>query len=117
MRIRRMCVRLLAAVLLSLVRVAQGQAPATATGAAVSAPPPFNAPLKWKSSGVLAKPVSDDKHTIVSVKDPTIVRFNDLWHVYATIYSTSPNTWSMVYFNFKDWSDAPSAKLHFIDAN
>jgi len=78
---------------------------------------PFATPLKWKSSGVLIKPVSDDSHTIVSIKDPTIVRYNDLWHVYATVYSTSARTWSMAYLNFKDWSDAPNAKLTFIDVN
>jgi hypothetical protein len=74
-------------------------------------------PLKWKSSDVLVKPVSDEKHTIVSVKDPTIVHYDGLWHIYATAYSTSAKTWSMVYLNFKDWSDAPKAKLTYIDVN
>jgi Glycosyl hydrolase family 62 len=96
---------------------AQVQAPAPASAPAIVAPAPFDGPLKWKSSGVLVKPVNDETHTIVSVKDPTIVRFNDLWHVYATVYSTSARTWSMVYFNFKDFADAPSAKLHFVDTN
>jgi hypothetical protein len=79
--------------------------------------PPFATPLKWVSTGVLVKPVSDEKHTIVSVKDPTIVRYNGLWHIYATAYSTSAKTWSMVYLNFKDWADAPKAKLTYIDVN
>jgi hypothetical protein len=96
---------------------AQTQPVAPASAPAAIAPAPFNAPLKWKSTGVLIKPVNDDTHTIVSVKDPTIVRANDLWHVYATVYSTSAKTWSMVYCNFKDWADAPNAKLHFVDTN
>lgn len=79
--------------------------------------PPFSTPLHWVSSDVLISPVSDETHKIVSVKDPTIVRFNDLWHIYATVYSTSAGTWSMVYLNFKDWSDAPEAKQTFIDVN
>lgn len=78
---------------------------------------PFATPLKWKSTDVLIKPVSDERHKIVSVKDPTIVRYNDLWHVYATVYSTSARTWTMAYLNFKDWSDVPNAKLHFVDQN
>ena len=78
---------------------------------------PFTTPLKWKSTDILIKPISDETHTIVSVKDPTIVRYNDLWHIYATAYSTSARTWSMVYLNFKDWSDAPKAKLTHIDVN
>ena len=78
---------------------------------------PFATPLQWKSTDVLIKPVSDETHNIVSVKDPTIVRYNDLWHIYATLYSTSAGTWSMVYLNFKDWSEAPKAKLTYIDVN
>jgi hypothetical protein len=89
----------------------------SATPAPAAPKLPFETPLQWQSSGVLVKPVSDTTHEIVSVKDPTIVRYNDLWHIYATVYSTSAKTWSMVYLNFKDWSDAPNAKLHFLDAN
>jgi hypothetical protein len=78
---------------------------------------PFATPLQWKSTGVLVKPISDANHTIVSVKDPTIVHYNGLWHIYATAYSTSAGTWTMVYLNFKDWADAPNAKLTYIDVN
>jgi hypothetical protein len=78
---------------------------------------PIATPLKWKSSGVLIKPISDESHTIVSVKDPTVVHYDGLWHIYATAYSTSARTWTMVYLNFKDWSDAPNAKLTHIDVN
>jgi hypothetical protein len=78
---------------------------------------PLTTPLKWKSSGVLVSPISDEAHTIVSVKDPTVVRYNDLWHIYATAYSTSARTWTMVYLNFKDWSEAPDARLTHIDVN
>src|SRR3954470_6519316 len=90
-------------------------APDAAATAAATEPAPINrlfeAPLKWKSSGVLIQPVSDETHEIVSVKDPTIVRYQDRWHIYATAYSTSAKTWSMVYLNFKDWADAPTAPL------
>jgi len=77
----------------------------------------FPKPLKWTSSSILVKPISDESHTIVSVKDPTLVYWNGLWHIYATAYSTSAGTWSMVYLNFKDWSEAPKAKLTYIDVN
>jgi len=78
---------------------------------------PFETPLQWTSSGVMVKPVSDETHTIVSVKDPTIVRYDDKWHIYATAYSTSARTWTMVYLNFVDWQDAPNAELTHIDVN
>ncbi|MFC1551182.1 non-reducing end alpha-L-arabinofuranosidase family hydrolase [Candidatus Latescibacterota bacterium] len=78
---------------------------------------PFATPLKWISSDILVKPISDDTHSIVSIKDPTVVHYNGLWHIYATAFSTSAKTWSMVYLNFKEWSDAPNAKLTYIDVN
>ena len=105
------------AVILAAEPVTQTPPSASATAPAATATLPFATPLRWKSTGVLVKPVSDPNHTIVSVKDPTIVRYNDLWHIYATVYSTSARTWNMVYLNFKDWSDAPNAKLHFLDQN
>jgi hypothetical protein len=93
----------------------QPAAPATVSTDAPTLP--FATPLKWKSTGVLISPISDETHTIVSVKDPTVVHYNGLWHVYATAYSTSARTWTMVYLNFKDWSDASKAKLYYIDQN
>jgi hypothetical protein len=108
----------IATVLLSGIALfASAAARAAETQPAATAKLPVATPLQWKSTGVLIRPVSDANHTIVSVKDPTVVRYNDLWHVYATAYSTSARTWSMVYLNFKDWSDAPKAKLTYIDVN
>jgi hypothetical protein len=104
--------------LASAAEPAHHNQPAASTMVGTDAPKlPLDMPLKWKSTGVLVSPISDESHTIVSVKDPTIVRYNDLWHIYATVYSTSARTWSMVYLNFKDWSEAANAKLHFIDQN
>jgi len=95
--------------------IASGQESA-AIGAGVPEAP-FVTPLQWTSTDVLIKPISDETHTIVSVKDPTVVHYNGLWHIYATAYSTSAKTWSMVYLNFKDFADAPHAKLIHIDVN
>jgi hypothetical protein len=104
-------------VILAAESTTQNQ-PATSSTVRVDAPKlDFATPLQWKSTGVLIKPVSDKTHNIVSVKDPTIVRYNNKWHIYATVFSNSARTWSMVYLNFKDFSDAPKAKLHFIDVN
>jgi hypothetical protein len=94
---------------------AQTAEPATASEDAPKSP--IVTPLQWKSTGVLVRPISDESHKIVSVKDPTVVHYNGLWHIYATAYSTSARTWSMVYLNFEDWSEAPKAKLTYIDVN
>jgi hypothetical protein len=87
--------------------------PASAAAEAVA---PFTAPLKWTSSGVLVEPVSDDDHKIVSVKDPSVVFHDGLWHIYATTANERGN-WSIVYLNFKDWSEAKDAKPYYIDQN
>ena len=76
---------------------ADAQTAETATVSADAPKPPIAMPLKWKSSGVLVRPISDESHKIVSVKDPTVVQYDGLWHIYATAYSTSARTWSMVY--------------------
>lgn len=94
-------------------------------------------PLKWKSTGVLVAPQNDPTHFLYSVKDPTIFRYKDKWHVYATAFMVSGPAaaeflkagtnqpaqgqrggrggWSMVYLSFADWKDAPNAKLFYMD--
>ncbi len=77
---------------------------------------PFKLPLKWQASDVLVKPVSDAAHDLVSVKDPSIVRVDGKWHVYATT-ANKQGQWSMVYLNFADWADAAKAKQYYLDQN
>ncbi|ACB76517.1 non-reducing end alpha-L-arabinofuranosidase family hydrolase [Opitutus terrae] len=74
------------------------------------------APFAWTSTGPLISPVSDTTHSIVAVKDPTIVYGNGKWHVYATTADTRGN-WSMAYFNFRTWAEAANAKPYYIDQN
>ncbi|MDC0766978.1 non-reducing end alpha-L-arabinofuranosidase family hydrolase [Streptomyces sp. HD] len=47
----------------------------------------------WSSSGPLIAPKPDVAHPIVSVKDPTVFRHGDRWHVYMTTSDTS-GRWS-----------------------
>ncbi|HHY85982.1 MAG TPA: hypothetical protein GYA07_10710 [Verrucomicrobia bacterium] len=92
-------------------------------------------PLKWKSTGVLVAPQNDPSHYLYSVKDPTVFRYKDKWHIYATAFMVSgpaaaalqnPDAgaaagarrgggWNMVYLSFADWKDAPNAKLFYMD--
>ena len=87
---------------------------ALALTAVAAAPSPFHEPLRWKSTGPLIQPVSDENHHLVSIKDPTIVQFGGKWHIYATVANTA-RQWSMVYLNFTDWSEAGSAKPVYLD--
>jgi hypothetical protein len=112
-RTRRIAVGWLAATsfLILVIDEAVAQAPAPVAGAEAS--PPIG-PFKWKASGILISPISDENHQIVSVKDPTVVFHNDKWHVYATVASTQ-RQWSMVYLSFKDWSEAKDAKPYYMN--
>jgi endo-1,4-beta-xylanase len=100
----------------------------TATPAPSPAPPPAPPPapskllqsvpglpssLAWKSTGPIIVPQSDAAHDLVAVKDPTIVRYNDRWHVYASSVAKG-GIYGMVYTSFADWADAPKASFYFM---
>lgn len=87
--------------------------PATAPAAAAVAG--LVGPFNWVSTGPLVTAQADPKRRVVSIKDPSIVRYDDRWHIYAT-YATEDGGWGMVYTNFADWKDAGSAKQYYLDA-
>lgn len=70
--------------------------------------------VSWASTGPIIVPVSDDSHDLVAVKDPTIVRFKDRWHVYASSV-TSGGAYNIVYLSFADWKDASHARFYYMD--
>ena len=107
---------MLATASLPLLAAAPATPPPAAAPLAATPVMPQLGPFQWKSSGALIKPVSDDTHKLVSVKDPTVVYHGDKWHVYATTANDRGN-WSMVYLSFKDWSEAANAKPYYLDAN
>ena len=114
--------------ILSFTRIALACAALVGTGAVCadrageSAPPRASAaqtaiaPLSWTSTGPLVHPVADERHPIVSVKDPTVVYHEGKWHVFATTADTS-GRWAMAYFNFRTWEEAPQAKPFHLDQN
>jgi endo-1,4-beta-xylanase len=75
-------------------------------------PPSF----QWSSSGVLISPKPDATHDIVSIKDPSVVRFDHRWIVYATTANTAGN-WSLAEMDFRSWSRAAAAPQRFLDTN
>ncbi len=77
---------------------------------------PFETPLKWTASDIVVGPVPDGSHPVVAVKDPSIVRYNNKWHIYATTASTN-GAWGMEYISFSDWKDAAKANPYFLDDN
>ncbi|GAB4004863.1 hypothetical protein GCM10029992_51080 [Glycomyces albus] len=61
-------------------------------------------------------PQPDASHDVVSVKDPTVVRYNGEWLVYMTTADSS-GAWGLAYTSFADWSQAPDAPQTFLDTN
>jgi len=72
-------------------------------------------PFAWSSTAPLISAIPDATHPILAVKDPSVVFFNNLWHVYAT--TSTGTAWSMMYINFPTWQQASSAVPYYMDSN
>lgn len=70
----------------------------------------------WVSTGVLASPQSNSSHSLASIKDYSVIRYNGKYHVYATTASTSGG-WNLEYFSFDKWANASSATQHYLDSS
>ena len=73
-------------------------------------------PASWTTTGPIVLPMADARHPIISVKDPSVVFHGGRWHVFATTADTN-GAWSMAYFNFANWDEAPQAKPFYLDQN
>jgi len=98
---------------------ATGSVTAAPAPVTISASPPravagLPAALSWTSTGPIIVPQSDATHALVAVKDPTVVRFHDRWHVYASSVARG-GVYGMVYTSFADWSEAAKAPFYFMD--
>jgi endo-1,4-beta-xylanase len=70
--------------------------------------------LTWSGGGPVISPISDATHDLLAVKDPTVVHFEDRWHVYASSVSTA-GAYNMVYTSFADFSEASNASWSYMD--
>lgn len=59
--------------------------------------------FEWKSTGPLLGPSERPEDPCHAVKDPSVVRFNDRWHVFCTIRSKK-RTHQIEYISFPDWN-------------
>lgn len=76
--------------------------------------------LKWQSSDIIVNIKPDAIHPIVSVKDPTIQKYNGKYLIYCTVFNTksingSSQGWSMQFIQFSDFSQANAATPIFMD--
>ncbi len=64
----------------------------------------------WNASEPLISPPEGS----VSIKDPSVVFYDERWHVYATHFASN---YSMVYLNFEEWEAADDAEKIPVDTN
>jgi hypothetical protein len=86
-------------------------APTATSGGGGSLPSTF----AWSDQGVLISPKTAQGHDIHAVKDPTVVKYNGEYLVYA---STVSNTgYSLEYTHFADFSQASAAPQYHLGDN
>ncbi len=77
-----------------------------------SAANPFEDGLfAWKSSPPLVSPDRNLADPEDSIKDPSIIRDKNRWHMFATVRLASGKV-DIDYLNFADWKDADKAPRH-----
>lgn len=77
---------------------------------------PLPSSFAWTSSGELVAPKDDGDRKIVSIKDPSIVRYGGRWHLFATT-ADADGRWQMVYLSFADWAEAAAAPHFHLEYN
>ncbi len=65
--------------------------------------------FSWKASGPLVTPDDKAQDRAVSIKDPTIVRHDDRWHMFCTVRLASGKV-DIEYLSFADWKNAGRAE-------
>lgn len=69
----------------------------------------FAGRFKWMVSAPLVSPIQRPDDLTYSIKDPTIVRYGDEWHVFCTIRGKK-RSHQIEYLRFDDWKEVKSAK-------
>ena len=108
-RLRPPAAAALLAALLAAWAVGAGRA--TAAGEA-PVPKAFRPPAAWELSAPLIAPVERPEDPYVSVKDPTIVRQDGVWHVFMTIRPKGHTP--IEYVSFDRWENANRSPRHVL---
>jgi len=69
--------------------------------------------FKWSASPVLVSPAMRPDDPCHAIKDPSIARHGDRWHLFCTIRSQK-RTHQIEYLSFDDWKNANSAQRHVL---
>ncbi len=77
-------------------------------GLAEPATNPLLLPEEWEYSAPLIAPIKRSKNRSRAQKDPTVVRYDDRWHVFMT--AKLPGRSVIEYCSFRDWNEASQAE-------
>jgi len=69
--------------------------------------------FRWKVSPPLIGPAARAEDPCHAIKDPSVVRYNDRWHLFCTIRSQK-RSHQIEYLSFEDWEDANDADRHVL---
>ncbi|TDZ36031.1 putative alpha-L-arabinofuranosidase axhA-1 [Colletotrichum spinosum] len=72
----------------------------------------FPASFKWSSSGAIVG-AKDDGRGIAGIKEPSIVKIDGKYHVFASTAQASG--YNLVYLSFTDFNSAKAATFHYLD--
>ncbi|KAH7399620.1 alpha-L-arabinofuranosidase precursor [Pyrenochaeta sp. MPI-SDFR-AT-0127] len=68
--------------------------------------------FKWSSSNILVTPKNDSR-TVAGLKDPSIIKQNGVYHVFAS--TAQESGYNLVYFNFTSFAAANKAPFYYLD--
>lgn len=68
--------------------------------------------FKWSSSNILVTPKNDSR-TVAGLKDPSIIKQNGVYHVFAS--TAQDSGYNLVYFNFTSFAAANRAPFYYLD--
>ena len=72
--------------------------------------------FNWQITDPVLSPADRPDDPCYSVKDPTVVWYQDRWHLFCTIRSQK-RTHQIEYVSFKNWEEAATAKRHILKIN
>jgi len=70
--------------------------------------------FSWTSSEALLSPISDATHSLVAIKDPSVVFYNNQWYVFVSTIDAAGN-YSMAQISFADWDHVADATIYYLD--
>jgi Glycosyl hydrolase family 62 len=81
--------------------------------AAESSSPMATGDFVWASTGPMVSPAQRPADPCYSIKDPTVVRYENRWHLFCTIRSVK-RSHQIEYLSFDDWTNANKAARHIL---